>query len=90
MSGGEREEHAALLAQAEALRARLGAPLHDQLANAYHARASAVTRALDAGLPSDAALRRRYRIDRVLTSRLFGYPIMLALLALVFYLTVGG
>ena len=30
------------------------------------------------------------RVDRVLTSRLLGYPVMLALLALVFWLTVVG
>ena len=35
-------------------------------------------------------LRRDARIDRVLTHRILAYPLMLALLALVFYLTVVG
>ena len=33
---------------------------------------------------------RDRRIDRVVTSRLWGYPLMIALLALVFYLTISG
>ena len=33
---------------------------------------------------------RDRRLDRLLTGRLLGYPLMLALLALVFYLTIRG
>ena len=33
---------------------------------------------------------RDRKIDRVVTSRLWGYPLMIALLALVFYLTISG
>lgn len=36
------------------------------------------------------SLRRDRRIDKVLTSRVLGFPIMLALLALVFFLTITG
>lgn len=39
--------------------------------------------------PRDSDKRDR-RLDRVLTSRIFGYPLMLALLALLFWLTVSG
>ena len=35
-------------------------------------------------------LRREARIDRILTHRVLAYPLMLLLLALVFYLTVAG
>ena len=30
------------------------------------------------------------KIDKILTSRLFGYPVMILLLALVFWLTITG
>ena len=36
------------------------------------------------------SLRRDRRIDKVLTSRVLGFPIMLALLALVFFITITG
>lgn len=35
-------------------------------------------------------LASTYRLDRVLTSKLWGFPIMLAMLALVFWLTIAG
>lgn len=35
-------------------------------------------------------LRRSYELDRILTSKLWGYPIMLALLGIVFWLTIAG
>lgn len=34
--------------------------------------------------------RRDRRIDKIVTSRAFGYPLMIAMLALVFYLTISG
>ena len=34
--------------------------------------------------------RRDRRIDRIVTSRLWGYPLMIALLALIFFLTISG
>jgi len=34
--------------------------------------------------------RRDRRIDRLVTSRLLGYPLMIALLALIFYITISG
>ena len=34
--------------------------------------------------------KRDRRIDRVVTSRIWGYPLMLMLLALIFYLTISG
>lgn len=35
-------------------------------------------------------LRRSYKLDRILTSKLWGYPIMLAMLGIVFWLTIAG
>jgi len=80
-----------LLAKADAWHARLGTSVHDQHTASYYAAAAAiaaraVTRTEGAPAP-DTADRR---IDALLTSRLVGFPVMLALLAAVFWLTIAG
>ncbi|MBQ9964739.1 MAG: ferrous iron transport protein B [Clostridia bacterium] len=63
--------------------------IHDQLATALLRTASQVCRGVVQQTHTTASLRDR-RIDRLLTDRRFGYPLMLALLALVFWLTLTG
>ena len=41
-------------------------------------------------MPGGHTAPRDRMIDRILTGRLLGYPLMIALLALVFYLTIRG
>ena len=79
-----------LLQTARTLRAEVGAGMHDQLAEALYT---------DAARLADRAVTRpdeRPRfdldrtIDRLVTSRTWGYPIMLLLLTVVFWITIQG
>lgn len=79
-----------LLQTARTLRAEVGAGMHDQLAEALYTNAArladrAVTR------PDE---RPRFdldrTIDRLVTSRTWGFPIMLLLLTVVFWITIQG
>jgi len=79
-----------LLQTARALRAEVGAGLHDQLAEALYT---------DAARLADRAVTRpdeRPRfdldraIDRLVTSRTWGFPIMILLLTVVFWITIQG
>lgn len=79
-----------LLGAARELRAGLGEDLHDHLSEALYT---------DAARLADRAVTRpdaRPRfdldrtLDRLLTSRLWGFPIMAALFTLVFWITIAG
>lgn len=79
-----------LLQTARTLRAEVGAGMHDQLAEALYT---------DAARLADRAITRpdeRPRfdldrtIDRLVTSRTWGFPIMLLLLTVVFWITIQG
>ncbi len=79
-----------VLKAAEALRWEMGANFHEDLMEALYADAAriadrAVTRP---GKPPRFDLDRA--IDRLVTSRTWGFPIMLMLLALVFWITIAG
>jgi ferrous iron transport protein B len=79
----------ALLQQADTLRRGLSGNFRDQLVQALYTDAEAVARR--AVRPSGS---RRWdwdqRLDRLVTSPIFGLPIMLLILAVVFWLTVSG
>ncbi|HSG80812.1 MAG TPA: nucleoside recognition domain-containing protein [Gemmatimonadota bacterium] len=78
-----------ILETAEQLRRKLDVSFRDQVVEAIYSDAHAI---------ADASVRRGRpagptwdeRIDRVLTSRLWGFPIMLLLLAAVFWITIVG
>ena len=81
---------AALRAARQGLRqAGLTGPdrLHDAVADAQTARAAALCR--DAARPGGYSTRDQ-RLDRLLTSRRTGYPVMLAALAGILWLTMAG
>jgi ferrous iron transport protein B len=78
----------ALLKRAAELREAVGAEVHQQIAQSTFAEATRIR---------ESAVRRSgrvfdwdWKLDRVLTSKVWGFPIMLAILALVFYLTIKG
>jgi ferrous iron transport protein B len=78
-----------LLATAQALRWEVG-DFHEQLAEAIYTEAArladrAVTRP---GQPERFDFE--HKLDRILTSRVWGFPLMLALLAVVFWITITG
>lgn len=79
-----------LIAKALALRWEVGANIHEQLVEALYA---------DAARIADRAVRRPEEssrfdldrtIDRLVTSRVWGFPIMLLLFTLVFWITITG
>ncbi len=79
-----------LIAEAQALRWEVGANIHEQLVEALYTDAAriadrAVTRPDE---PSRFDLDRT--IDRLVTSRIWGFPIMLLLFTLVFWITITG
>lgn len=79
-----------ILATAQALRWEVGQEFHERLVEAMYTEAArlgdrAVTRP---GVAPRFDLDRG--IDRVVTSRRWGFPIMILLLALVFWLTIAG
>lgn len=80
-----------ILETAESLRADVGNDLHDRLSEAIYADAeqiarSVITRAEEQS--SSSNFDRRF--DRVLTSRLWGFPLMVLMLMAVFWLTIAG
>jgi len=84
------EDYQALLNLAEGLRWEVGRDFHDNLVEGVFA---------DAARIADKVVSRQdqfkpptwdQQLDRILTSRTWGFPIMILLLALVFYLTILG
>ncbi len=61
----------------------------DQAIQDLHQRASAIAGKVMTGATADPRARDR-AVDRILTSRIWGIPIMVLLLAGVFYLTIAG
>ena len=79
----------AILAEARTARERLGPNTHDRIAEAMHARASEIARAA-VRITGRAPVEWDLLADKVLTSRLLGFPIMLVGLAMVLWMTIAG
>ncbi|MBL1217582.1 MAG: ferrous iron transporter B [Planctomycetes bacterium] len=82
-----------ILTTAQRLRADVGEHLRDELVSTLYAHASAIAeRCVTVRTDGAAGNVRRWdrALDRVLTSPVFGVPVMLVLLGVVFWLTVTG
>ena len=81
---------AAVLELAGQLRWGVGRNFHQALTEAVYAEAARIA---DRAVSRDGE-RRRFdfdaRLDRLVTSRLFGFPLMLLMLTVVFWLTIAG
>jgi ferrous iron transport protein B len=79
-----------VLSLAQGLRQEVGSQFHDQIAESlYHDAARIADRAVTrAGETPRATLDRT--IDRLVTSRVWGFPLMILLFTLVFWLTIAG
>src|SRR5690606_21811550 len=77
-----------VLAHAAALRSRLGETSRDAAVQARYAEAGRIARR--ATKAEGARFDFDQRIDRVVTSPVFGLPIMAVILAAIFWLTVAG
>lgn len=72
------------------LRRQLGYRVHDKLAEAIYAEAGQIADRVVVRAGEPARVRVDQFFDRVLTSRLWGFPAMIAVLTLVLWLTVAG
>ena len=80
----------AVLTQAQALRGRIGPDVHERFVEATYAEAA---RLADRAVRSPGGKPRfdlDRAIDRVVTSRVWGFPLMLLLFTVVFWLTISG
>ena len=79
-----------ILALASSLRWEMGQDYHDKLTEGIYADASAITsKVLDQdGIKSNYTFDRK--LDQILTSKKFGFPIMLLILSVVLWLTIQG
>ncbi len=79
-----------LLAEADSLRSELGGQLHDRVSEAVYAEATRIADRAVTREGQQATFRLDRAIDRVVTSRVWGFPIMILLLTGVFWLTIAG
>lgn len=79
-----------LLEAANAARWDLGVNFHDTIIESLYADASRIARKNVKSRNAQKTFLKDLKIDRILTSKWLGFPIMLLLLALVFWLTVAG
>jgi len=80
----------ALLATVDRLRWRLPATFHDRLTEGLYARAQATAARVELRGLRRAGFDLDRTLDRLLTSRVFGFPVMLFMLTAVFWLTIAG
>ncbi|MCU0772308.1 MAG: ferrous iron transporter B [Verrucomicrobia bacterium] len=79
-----------ILQSARQLRERLSGDLHEQVVEAIYADAARLA-GRSVASPGQGALPTWERaVDRFVTSRIWGFPIMLALFTLMFWLTISG
>src|SRR5690606_9559704 len=88
--GTEQEELiAAFLQEAAAYRRKLGPGLRDRVVRSLYWRAEEIVAAVVRKPPGKVA-DWNDRIDNIVTSRLYSYPIILLLLGFIFWLTIAG
>ncbi|GJQ32896.1 MAG: iron transporter FeoB [Ignavibacteriaceae bacterium] len=79
-----------ILETARNLRIERGESFHDSLVESIYSEAAEIAKHSVSAPDSNIAFRLDKTIDRLVTSRIFGFPIMLFLLALVFWITIVG
>lgn len=79
-----------ILETARNLRIERGEGFHDSLVESIYSEAAEIAKHSVSTPDSNIAFRLDKTIDRLVTSRIFGFPIMLLLLALVFWITIVG
>ncbi len=83
-------EREAILSDANTARWELGVNFHDVVIESIYEDASRIALKTVRLKGEKAAYSLDLKIDRIVTSRVFGFPLMLLLLAVVFWLTVAG
>jgi len=80
----------ALLTQAQALRGRIGPDVHERFVEATYAEAARLAGRAVRSPEGKPRFDLDRAIDRVVTSRVWGFPLMLLLFTVVFWLTISG
>lgn len=88
--GGGGEDRNRLLDTAETLRLEIGREFDDRLMEEIYGQAARLADRAVTKPDEKARFDLDRAIDRVVTSRIWGFPIMLALFALVFWITITG
>jgi len=89
MMGSEKAAPADILATAETLRKEIGHDFYERLTESIYADASRIANRAIIHVEKPTSDWNR-TIDRLVTSRTFGFPIMLLMLTLVFWITIAG
>lgn len=76
-----------LLVEAQAIRTRIGAVRDRIVKDIYSEAREIAAKVVQTG---NLKVDRDRKIDDLVTSKIWGYPLMLALLSLVFWLTISG
>lgn len=90
MKNNNNPERESLLSMTNTLRWDLGVDFHDKVVEAVYEEASRIARKTIRIKDQQPAHSLDMKIDRIVTSRWLGFPIMFILLALVFWITVSG
>ncbi len=85
-----RDPYEAILAKASALRWEVGEPFHDALMEAIYQDAARITERVVRRSDAKPKFDWERTLDRLLTSRWTGLPIMLLMLTGVFWITIAG
>ncbi|MCP9493260.1 MAG: hypothetical protein MSG64_02270 [Pyrinomonadaceae bacterium MAG19_C2-C3] len=79
-----------LIKSASKLRGEIGGDLHDRLTAAIYAEATTIADSSIERGGVQSRVRFDTVLDRLLTSRLFGFPVMILMLTVVLWLTIAG
>ncbi len=79
-----------ILSEANAIRWDLGTDFHDKIIETIYEDASKIARKTVKNLGEDEPYSLDLKIDKIVTGKWLGFPIMFLLLSLVFWLTVSG
>jgi len=80
----------AILSTANNLRWEVGESFHDTLMESIYENASVISKKAVTHPAEKATINWEKRVDRILTSRYLGFPIMFLILGVVFWLTIEG
>jgi ferrous iron transport protein B len=79
-----------ILQAAESHRAKLGGRLHDQVVDALYDEAERIADRAVTQEGKKKKLQLDQALDRILTSRIWGFPVMICMFAGAFWLTIAG
>ena len=77
-----------ILEQAKSFRSEIGGDLHDRLTEAVYTDASAIAGRVVSVKNQTSNFHLDQTLDRILTSRLYGFPLMILMLTIVLWLTI--